>query len=134
MIVCFWNICTPSYKKTGLEREKIIKNVDYFFDIDDNNDEKTLKLIKSHSLDIAIDLSGYTKHSKSELFYFDIAKIKINFLGFPGTLGAVKYDYIICDNTVVPHEDKNFYSERLLYLNKNFLPFLFKFKNPKWAI
>ena len=77
-----------SYKKEGSERDKIINNVDYFFDLDNKNDEEILKRITSHSLDIAIDLSGYTLHSKSDLFDFDIAKIKINYLGYPGTMGT----------------------------------------------
>ena len=36
---------------------------------------KIIQLIQSHSLDV-IDLSGFTKRVKSEIFNFDIAKKK----------------------------------------------------------
>ena len=75
-----------SFKKEGASRNKIIKSVDHFFDIDTLSSEKIINLVKSHSLDIAIDLSGYTTHGNYYLFEFDIAKIKINYLGFPGTM------------------------------------------------
>ena len=82
----FLKFFLPSYKKEGSERNKVIKYVDHFFDIDEKSNEEILNLVSSHDLDIAIDLSGYTLHSKSELFEFDIAKIKINYLGYPGTM------------------------------------------------
>lgn len=115
--------CYSSFKEDCLEREKIINNVDKFFDINEKPDDDILNLVMSHSLDIAIDLSGYTMHSRSELFEFDIANIKINYLGYPGTMGTSKYDYIIGDKIIIPENDKKFYSEKILYLEKNFMPY-----------
>ncbi len=112
-----------SFNQNGPEREKIKKNVNYFFDIDDKSNDEVINFIQSHSLDIAIDLSGFTLYGKSEIFNFDIAKIKINYLGYPGTMGTNKYDYIIANNTIIPEEDKNFYSETVLYLKENYHPF-----------
>lgn len=110
-------------KREGPEREKVLKNVDYFYDINDRSNDEIVKLMQSHSLDIAIDLSGYTMHGKSEIFNFSIAKKKINYLGYPGTMGTKSYDYIIADKVIIPEEHKNFYSEKILYLNENYQPF-----------
>ncbi len=115
-----------TFKKEGSSREKIIKNVDKFFDIDDLTDEEILKLVVSHSLDIAIDLSGYTNNSKSHLFEYNISKIKINYLGFPGTMGTNKYDYIIADQNIIPKNSLDLYSEKVLYMPEVYQPF-----NPK---
>ena len=112
-----------SYKKEGSERNKVIKYVDHFFDIDEKSNEEILNLVSSHDLDIAIDLSGYTLHSKSELFEFDIAKIKINYLGYPGTMGSESYDYIIADKYIIPPNHKKFYLEKILYLSENYQPY-----------
>ena len=120
-----------TFKKEGSSREKIIKNVDKFFDIDDLTDEEILKLVVSHSLDIAIDLSGYTNNSKSHLFEYNISKIKINYLGFPGTMGTNKYDYIIADKNIIPKDNLNLYSEKVLYMPEVYQPFspkIFDFK------
>tara|TARA_B100001248_G_scaffold111159_1_gene83021 strand:- start:499 stop:2637 length:2139 start_codon:yes stop_codon:yes gene_type:complete len=120
-----------TFKKEGFPRDKIIKNVDKFYDIDDLTDEEIFKLVVSHTLDIAIDLSGYTGNSKSHLFEYNISKIKINYLGFPGTMGTSKYDYIIADQNIIPKNSLNFYSEKVLYMPEVYQPFsprIFDFK------
>jgi predicted O-linked N-acetylglucosamine transferase (SPINDLY family) len=40
----------------------------------------------------------------------------VNYLGFPGTLGASYIDYIIADRHVIPETQKPFYSEKVVYL------------------
>ena len=75
-------------KKVGPSRDKIIANVNKFIDVDNFSDEKLIKLVKSDSLDIAIDISVYTKNNRSYLFEHNISKIKINYLGFPGSMGT----------------------------------------------
>jgi predicted O-linked N-acetylglucosamine transferase (SPINDLY family) len=107
----------------GPEREKIINNTDKFFDIDNSSDEEIVKLIKSHDLDIAIDLSGYTVHNKSHLFEYNIAKIKINYLGFPGTMGTIKYDYILADKNIILSDHLKYYSEKVIYMPETYQPF-----------
>ncbi len=110
-------------KQEGPEREKVLKNADFFFDIDDKSNVEIIKLMQSHYLDIAIDLSGYTMYGKSEIFNFKIAEKKINYLGYPGTMGTKCYDYIIADKVIIPEEDNNFYSEKVLYLKENYQPY-----------
>ena len=112
-----------SYNQKGPEREKVKNNVDFFFDINNKTNYEIFKFVKSHELDIAIDLSGFTMFGNPELFNFDIAKIKINYLGYPGTMGTNNYNYIIADKIIIPEEDKKFYSETVLYLTENYQPF-----------
>jgi len=40
----------------------------------------------------------------------------VNYLGFPGTMGAPHIDYILADRVVIPEEDRKFYSEQVVYL------------------
>jgi len=44
------------------------------------------------------------------------APIQVNYLGFPATLGASYSDYIIADRQVIPPSDREFYTEKVLYL------------------
>ena len=112
-----------TFKKEGLQREKIIKNVDKFYDIDHLADDEIVNLLDSHSLDVAIDLSGHTVNNKSHIFEYSISKIKINYLGFPGTMGTKKYDYIIADQNIIPENNFNFYSEKVIYMPEIYQPF-----------
>ena len=50
------------------------------------------------NLDVAIDLMGYTKNNRLGIFKKRIAPIQINYLGYPGTIGADYFDYIIADH------------------------------------
>ena len=103
-------------KKNDTFRKKIKNEVSYFYDIEDKSDDEVLSLCRSLNFDIAVDLNGYTKCSRPNLFNYKVAPIQINFLGFPGTLGSNNYDYILVDKYIVPKEYKNFYNEKILYM------------------
>jgi predicted O-linked N-acetylglucosamine transferase (SPINDLY family) len=44
------------------------------------------------------------------------AAIQLNYLGYPGTLGAVYIDYIFADATVIPEDQDAFYAEQVVRL------------------
>ena len=44
------------------------------------------------------------------------ALLQVNYLGFPGTLGAEYMDYILADAEVIPPGDEQFYSEKVVRL------------------
>ena len=51
-------------------------------------------------VDIAVDLTGYTRDSRPGIFAHRPAPIQVNYLGFPATMGADFIDYIIADAMV----------------------------------
>ncbi len=106
--------------------EKIIENFNDFFDCYEKKDFEIIKLCKSLSIDIGIDLNGHTKGSRPSIFKNKCAPIQINFLGFPGTMGDEVYDYIIADKTVIPEEDIKDYSEKIIFMPNSFFPNSFK--------
>jgi predicted O-linked N-acetylglucosamine transferase (SPINDLY family) len=46
----------------------------------------------------------------------------VNFLGFPGTMGADHVDYIVADPIVIPEGHQQHYSEHVVYLPDTYLP------------
>ena len=42
--------------------------------------------------------------------------MQVNYLGYPGTIGAPWLDYIIGDAVVLPFDDQDFYSEKIVHL------------------
>jgi len=97
-------------------REYYEKHFDKFFDLENTSDHKIKRLCDNLSLDIAIDLNGYTKYSRPMIFSYKLAPLQINFLGYPGTLGSKNYDYIVADKIVIPQNLKKFYTEKIIYL------------------
>ena len=97
-------------------RDALINGVDYFRNVTGTTDQEIVKLARHDEIDIAIDLKGYTQHTRSAIFAYRLAPIQINYLGYPGTLGANFIDYIIADDVVIPPEQRQYYSENVIYL------------------
>jgi protein O-GlcNAc transferase len=108
--------------KSGSWREQAMGNTEHFFDVTNNSDREIADLARSHFLDIAIDLKGYTMRTRSNIFQFRLAPIQVNFLGFPGTMGAPFIDYIIADKTVIPMSQRQHYTENVIYLPNSYQP------------
>ncbi|MBX3598345.1 MAG: tetratricopeptide repeat protein [Rhizobiaceae bacterium] len=108
--------------KTGPLREAVVKGDLHFHDVQSAPDAAIAQLARSHQLDIAIDLKGFTSETRCELFGFRLAPIQMSFLGYPGTLGTDAMDYIIADNTVIPDEVRDCYSESVIYLPNSYQP------------
>jgi len=89
---------------------------DQFIDVSAMPDEAVAKLICDSKIDIAVDLNGYTRGSRSGILSGRPAPIQVSYLGFAGTLGAEWIDYLIADSFVAPPDTAQFYSEALVYL------------------
>ena len=72
-------------------------------------------------VDIVIDRSGYTLDARAELLAYRPAPIQVNYIGFPGTLGADFYDYVIADRIVLPFDQQAFYAEKIVHLPESYL-------------
>ena len=68
------------------------------------------------------NLKGYTFNSRTKLFAYRLAPIQINYLGYPGTLGASFIDYMIADKILIPKEQRSNYSEKIIYLPNSYQP------------
>jgi predicted O-linked N-acetylglucosamine transferase (SPINDLY family) len=67
-------------------------------------------------IDIAVDLMGYTRHSRPGILGHRPAPIQVSYLGFPGTMGAGFIDYVIADEVVAPFADQPHFSESIVHL------------------
>ncbi|HXJ01386.1 MAG TPA: tetratricopeptide repeat protein [Micropepsaceae bacterium] len=97
-------------------RARVRSAFDRFIDVREKSDVEIATLMRQMEIDIAIDLKGYTKDHRSGIFAFRPAPIQASYLGYPGTIGAPYFDYIIADATVIPDEHRSFYTEQIAYL------------------
>jgi protein O-GlcNAc transferase len=95
---------------------RLSKSFNQFIDIRNKSDQEVAILSRKLGVDIAIDLVGLTRDSRTGIFSFRAAPIQVNYLGYPGTMGANYIDYIIADNNLIPAKSKEFYSEKIIYL------------------
>ena len=96
--------------------DELKKNVNIFRNISDLSDENAVCIAREDSLDIAVDLMGYTKNMRLSIFSLRVAPIQISYLGYPGSTGAECIDYLIADKIIIPDKFKKFYSEKVIYM------------------
>jgi protein O-GlcNAc transferase len=103
-------------------RHRIKSAVEHFVDVENVSDADLTALICRREIDILIDLTGFTTHSRSNVLAWRVAPIQVNFLGYSGTMGADCIDYIIADPTIIPEHHFPFYSEQVVWLPDTYQP------------
>ena len=101
-------------------RQRIAVAFDQFFDVRNKSDLEVAQLSRSWGIDIAIDLKGFTEDARTGIFAHRAAPIQVNYLGYPGTMGASYIDYIIADRTLIPEASQRYYSEKVVYLRGSY--------------
>lgn len=101
-------------------RERIKKGVDHFYELADKSEIEIATLARKLNIDIAVDLTGFTQESKTKIFAYRAAPIQVNYLGYPGTMGSDYMDYLIADQTLIPFDFQQFYSEKIAYLPNSY--------------
>jgi predicted O-linked N-acetylglucosamine transferase (SPINDLY family) len=102
--------------KQDAMRQRAVAAFSQFYDVRDKTDQEIAQFSRDLGLDIAVDLKGFTLDSRTGIFAYRAAPIQINYLGYPGTMGADFIDYIIADRIVIPEHLQNKYSEKVLYM------------------
>jgi predicted O-linked N-acetylglucosamine transferase (SPINDLY family) len=100
----------------GKLRPRMEKAFKEIINISHMTDQLVIQLIQDLKIDILVNLNGYFGEARQNIFAHHVAPIQVNYLGFPGTLGAEYMDYIIADSFVIPPESRQFYVEKVAYL------------------
>jgi predicted O-linked N-acetylglucosamine transferase (SPINDLY family) len=104
------------------ERARFAQAFEHFVDVTGETFAQTAQRIRGDGITVLFDTGGHVLYARNEIFALRPAPIQINAIGFPGTLGADYFDYIVTDRFVTPPADQAHYSERFLYLPHCYLP------------
>jgi predicted O-linked N-acetylglucosamine transferase (SPINDLY family) len=97
-------------------RKRVMKAMDHFFPIHGLSAEQSAQLIRSHEIDILIDLQGQTGDARPDMLEYKPAPIQITYLGLPATTGFDSIDYVIADDFIIPPKYAKYYSEKIIYM------------------
>lgn len=103
-------------------RARMVKAFDHFIDARYMSASQIAQTMCDMEIDIAIDLSGYTSDSRTDIFAYRPVPVQVNYLGYPGTMGTEYMDYILADRHVIPENLQQFYNEKVVYLPDAYLP------------
>jgi protein O-GlcNAc transferase len=106
----------------GPMRGRLKRAFDRFVDIRELSHAAAAQRIHADGIDILIDLKGHTLHARTAILASRPAPVAVNYLGFPGTMGAGFIDYIIVDPFVVPRDQQPFFTEKIVHLPGSYQP------------
>uniref|UniRef100_A0A0E0N6Q5 protein O-GlcNAc transferase n=1 Tax=Oryza rufipogon TaxID=4529 RepID=A0A0E0N6Q5_ORYRU len=109
--------CYALSQDDGTEwRQRIRSEAEHFIDVSSMSSDMIAKVINEDKIQILINLNGYTKGARNEIFALQPAPIQVSYMGFPGTTGADYIDYLVTDEFVSPLKFSHIYSEKLVHL------------------
>ena len=89
---------------------------DAWFDVKDFNNQKLVELIQKERINILVDLMGYTRAERLELFHSRIAPKQVSWLAYCNTSGLDEMDFLIADNNLILNSEEKLYSEKIIKL------------------
>lgn len=96
--------------------ESMKKLANNWYDVEHYSDSDLTTFLRSLNLDVLIDLSGFTRGNRFEVFARRCAKIQIVWLGYNNSLGTKNSDYLISDKNLIQMDELELYKEKILFL------------------
>lgn len=101
-------------------RRRIEAAFERFVDASPHAQDQIVDMIQTLRIDILVDLKGYTQDARTGILAKRPAPIQVNYLGFPGTVGADFIDYIVADRTIIPERESDSYAEKIVWLPNSY--------------
>ncbi|KAL9015363.1 MAG: hypothetical protein Q9173_000030 [Seirophora scorigena] len=99
----FRAICYATTVSDGsVHRQQIEQEAPLFYDASSWSIDRLVNQIVRDGVHVLVNLNGYTRGAKNEVFAARPAPIQLSFMGFAGTLGAEWCDYLLADKIAIP--------------------------------
>lgn len=103
-------------------RRRLRRAFDSVHDVASRSDREIAALIGELGIDILIHRDGHNDLSRTGIFALRPAPVQVNYLGYPGTLGAPYIDYIIADPMLIPRRSRHHFDEKIVELPHSYQP------------
>jgi protein O-GlcNAc transferase len=97
-------------------RGRLVRAFDRFVDVSNLSHLQAAQRIAHDEVQVLVDLTGYTRNARTHILALRPAPIQVNYLGYPGTMGASFIDYILVDDYIVPSNQQPSFTEKLVHL------------------
>lgn len=110
------------HEDSGPYRMRIMNDCDWFRDVRLASDQAIADEIRRDGIDVLVDLKGYTGGGRPGILALRPAPVQVNYLGYPGTMGADCVDFLVADPIIVPPGHENTFSEKVIRLPHSYQP------------
>ena len=111
-----------THQSDGSELRRRIEAVCQFHSVKSLGNLQAAQLIREKGIDVLVNLNGYSGAQRTGIFALRPAAVQVNYLGYPGTMGAPYIDYIVADATVIPEAESGHYQEQVVHLPHCYQP------------
>ncbi|GGY28978.1 O-linked N-acetylglucosamine transferase, SPINDLY family protein [Pseudoduganella albidiflava] len=101
-------------------RARVVGAMDHYIRIDRMSDEEAARCIRSHEIDVLVDLHGLTLGARPEILGWRPAPVQLTWLGFPGPTAIPGVDHVVADAFVLPPELEPHFTEQPLRMPHTF--------------
>lgn len=95
-------------------------HADHFFDVAPLSDEQLAELLRSHQLDVLVELAGHTSANRLDMLRYRFATLQVTGLGYPPTTGLASIDAKLLDRHLLDPDMPALYSEAPAILPQSF--------------
>jgi predicted O-linked N-acetylglucosamine transferase (SPINDLY family) len=103
-------------------RSRVAAAFDEFFEARNLPAQAIAEWIRRNEIDILVNVNGFCGDERTDIFLSKPAPIQVNFLGYPGTMGAAYIDYIIVDPALVDDDEQIHFLEKCVWLPDCYQP------------
>lgn len=107
-------------------RARIRRSAHRFRDLHLLDGHASAQQIRRDDIDVLVDVGGYSGGTRFDIVARRPARANALYLGFSGTLGSERVEYVIADRIVLPPEDIPYWAEAPVYLPETW--FLYDFR------
>jgi protein O-GlcNAc transferase len=109
--------CYKTLRQEDELTDRFRSNTDHWHDVFELDDDALVALVRSHEIDILVDLAGITSGQRVQAIARRPAPVQIGYLGYLGSTGTSALDYRITDALAdPPGHSERFHTERLVRL------------------
>ncbi len=106
----------------GFMRPRLEKAFGGLKEMSGASDMEIARWLDAEKIDVAVNLNGWFGQSRNGVFALRPCPAQVNFLGFPGTLGADCFDYIVGDRHTIPAGAESDFVEKVVRLPECYQP------------
>jgi len=99
-------------------RREVESHFDHIHSVAHLGDAEAARLIRSHRVDVLVELNGPTRAHRMGVLAFRPAPVQVDYLGWPGSVGGRAVDYVVGDAITVPPGAEEAYPERVIRLSR----------------
>ena len=111
---------------------RVQRHADHFIRLSGLSAQAQAEVIRSHEIDILIDLAGHTGHNGMLAMAHRAAPVQVSWLGYPATTGLSSMDYKFTDEVTDLADADDQYTERLYRMPTLFVCYRPMSRNPLW--